>query len=173
MSLYALESMRPNVADGTFVHPAAHVIGDVHIGTGCWIGPGAVIRADFSPILIGDYTAIEENCVVHSQPDIECRIGDFVTIGHGAIIHGASIGNYATIGMGSVIGMESRVGLWAIVGEGSVVRSRQAIPPETIVAGVPARFIRDLDEGRKAFWQNGKQLYRALARRYLEGFRPL
>jgi phenylacetic acid degradation protein len=173
MSLYALESMRPNVADETFVHPAAHVIGDVHIGTGCWIGPGAVIRADFSPILIGDYTAIEENCVVHSQPDVECRIGDFVTIGHGAIIHGASIGDYATIGMGSVIGMEAQVGFWAIVGEGSVVKSRQVIPPETIVAGVPARFIRDLDEERKAFWQDGKQLYRALARRYLEGFRPL
>src|SRR5665648_326011 len=100
MSLYTLESMRPSVADGTFVSPGAHVIGDVRIGTGCWIGPGAVIRADFSPILIGDYTAIEEKCVVHSQPGFECRIGDFVTIGHGAIIHGVLIGDYATIGMG-------------------------------------------------------------------------
>ncbi len=173
MGLYSLEGMQPAVASGSFVSAAAHLIGDVSVGTGCWIGPGAVIRGDFSPIRIGNHTAIEENCVVHSQPQIECRIGDYVTIGHGAIIHGALVDDYATIGMGSVIGMEARVGHWSIVGEGSVVRSRQSIPPDMIVAGVPARVIRGLDEERKAFWRDGKRLYRELVRRYLEGFQPL
>lgn len=173
MSLYSLEGRKPCVATGTYVSPAAHLIGDVRVGAGCWIGPGAVIRADFAPITIGENTAIEENCVVHSQPETPCRIGDSVTIGHGAIIHGALVDDFATIGMGVVVGMQAKIGRWAIVGEGSVVKSRQEIPPEKIAAGVPAKIVRDLDEERKAFWMNGKRLYRDLTRRYLEGLQLL
>ena len=173
MSMYSLEGRKPLVSEGAYVSPSAEVIGDVRIGTGCWVGPGAVLRGDFNRITIGEHTAIEENCVVHAQPETACRIGDSVTIGHGAIIHGALVDDFATIGMGVVVGMQARIGRWAIIGEGAVVKSRQEIPPETIAAGVPAEVIRELDPERKAFWSNGKRLYRDLARRYLEGLRPL
>lgn len=83
------------------------------------------------------------------------------------------MGDFATVGMGVVVGKEARIGKWAIVGEGSVVKSRQEIPPEKITAGVPAKIVRDLDEERKAFWMNGKRLYRELTRRYLEGLQLL
>jgi carbonic anhydrase/acetyltransferase-like protein (isoleucine patch superfamily) len=108
--LFSLEGQAPFVAEGMFVSPTAQIIGDVRIGTGCWVEPVAVIQADFSPIRIGNYMAIEENCVVHSQPEVACRIGDCVTIGQGAIVHGALIDDYATVGMGSVVGMEGKVG---------------------------------------------------------------
>ena len=152
--------------------PAAHVIGSVRIGTGCWIGPGAVLRADFGPIRIGPYTAIEENCVIHCKPGVECDIGEYVTIGHGTIVHAASICDYASVEMGAVIGVDAKLGRWCIVGEGSVVKSRQEVEPETVVAGIPAQVIGRLDEKRRAFWKNGKRLYVELVRMFAEGGAP-
>jgi len=96
-----------------------------------------------------------------------------VTIGHNATVHAVRIGDYATIGMGAVIGVDAKVGQWCIVGEGAVVRSRQDVPPDTIVAGVPAEPIGALDEAKKEFRMIGKRLYADLARRYREGLKPL
>ncbi len=173
MTLYSLGGNAPVVEEGSYVSPAAHVIGPVRIGTGCWIGPGAVIRADFGPINIGPWTAIEENCVVHCKPGAECTIGARVTIGHGAVVHGALIADWASVGMGAVIGVDARLGAWSLVGEGAVVKSRQEVLPESIVAGNPAKVIGTMDAVRKAFWEEGKRHYEDLARRYLEGLAPL
>lgn len=173
MGLYRLEDLVPRVEEGTYVSPAAHVIGDVRIGAGCWIGPGAVLRGDFGPIVVGPYTAVEENCVIHSYPDSECVVGEYVTIGHNATVHAARIGDFVTVGMGAVIGVNAKVGRWCIVGEGAVVRSRQEVPPDTVVAGVPAEKIGVMDDAKKAFRMEGKRLYADLGRRYREGLREL
>ncbi len=173
MGLYELEGRVPRVEEGAYVSPTAQVIGDVRIGADCWIGPGAVLRGDFGSITIGAYTAVEENCVIHCYPDKECVVGKYVTIGHNATVHAVRIGDYTTIGMGAVIGVDAKVGEWCIVGEGAVVRSRQDVPPETIVAGVPAEPIGVLDEAKKDFRMIGKRLYADLARRYREGLKPI
>lgn len=173
MSLYALGNMIPKVEVGTYISPAAHVIGDVHIGPTCWIGPGAVIRGDFGHIEIGSCTAIEENCVIHCYPDRICCIGNYVTIGHGALIHGMKIENYASVGMGASVGLDAVLREWSVIGEGAVVRARQAIPAYSIAVGSPAKVIGTLDDERKAFWEHGKKLYVELVQRYLDGLRPL
>ncbi|MBI5904626.1 MAG: gamma carbonic anhydrase family protein [Deltaproteobacteria bacterium] len=173
MGLYELGGRVPSVGEGTYVSPAAHVIGDVRIGEGCWIGPGAVIRGDFGPITIGGFSAVEENCVVHCYPDSECVVGEYVTIGHNATVHAARVGDYVTVGMGAVLGVDAVVGSWCIVGEGAVVRSRQEIPPDTVVAGVPAERIGSMDDAKKKYRMEGKRLYAGLGRRYKEGLKPL
>jgi len=147
--LYELEGRVPRLEEGVYISPNAQVIGNVRIGAGCWIGPGAVLRGDFGSITIGAYTAVEENCVIHCYPDKECIVGKYVTIGHNATVHAVRIGDYATIGMGAVIGVDAKVGQWCIVGEGAVVRSRQDVPPDTIVAGNPARILRKIGEKKK------------------------
>lgn len=173
MTLFALGGKAPVVEKGSYISPAAQVIGPVRIATGCWIGPGAVLRADFGPIRIGSWTAVEENCVIHCKPGTECVVGAHVTIGHGAIVHGALIEDWASVGMGAVIGVDAKLGKWSLVGEGAVVRSRQEVPAETIVAGTPARVIGTMDAERRVFWEEGKRHYEDLVARYLEGLAPL
>jgi carbonic anhydrase/acetyltransferase-like protein (isoleucine patch superfamily) len=173
VTLFALGGLAPSVEGGSYISPAAHIIGPVRIGAGCWIGPGAVIRADFGPIIIGARTAVEENCIIHCKPGAECVVGSHVTIGHGAVIHGARIDDWASVGMGAVIGVDAQLGEWSLVGEGAVVKSRQRVQPGTIVAGTPATAIGTMDGDRKAFWIEGKRLYEELVVRYLEGLSPL
>ena len=100
------EGKLPQVGLGTYIHPSADVFGDVMLGQGCWIGPGARIRGDYGTIVIGDYCTVEDNCVIHARPDELTRIGDRVTLGHACIIHNATIRDWAVIGMGGIFGAE-------------------------------------------------------------------
>ena len=173
MTVCAFEGKTPRIGPGSYVHPSADVFGDVTIGAGCWIGPGARMRGDYGTIVIGDYSSVEDNCVIHARPGEQTTIGNWVTIGHGAIIHNvAMIRDYAVIGMGSVISDWAVVGTWAVVGEGAVVRQRQEVPDGAIAVGVPARLLDKLvDDAYKAEWLRFKQLYVDLARRYPSSLR--
>ena len=173
MGLFALEDRVPKVQKNSYVSPDAHIIGDVHIGEGCWIGPGAVIRADFGTIEIEDCTAIEENCVIHCRPDCLCRIGEYVTIGHGALLHGTTIEDYVTVGMGSVVGVNSTLKQWCILGEGTVVKSNQEISAGAVAVGSPATEVKFLSDEEKAHQKDLKQYYVDLPKRYLDGLRKL
>lgn len=175
MTVASFEGKTPRIGGGTYVHPSADVLGDVVIGRGCWIGPGARIRGDYGRIVIGDFCSVEDNCVIHARPGEQALLGDWVTVGHGAVIHNVRlIDDYAVIGMGAVVSDWAVVGRWAVVGEGAVVRQGQEIPPERIAVGVPARLLeRGVDEGYKEQWTRFKQLYVDLARRYSEGWVPL
>ncbi len=93
----------------------------------CYIGPGARIRGDYGTITIGDNTAIEENVVIHARPNDITVIGSHVTIGHAAIIHNATINDWAVIGMGSIVSDWAEIGEWAVVAEGAVVKNKQKI----------------------------------------------
>ncbi len=166
MALYRFGERRPKVGRGSYVSDSARVIGDVVIEEDCYIGHGVILRGDYGSIKIGPGTAIEENAVVHMTPNGLSQIGERVTIGHGAVVHGKVIADYAVIGMGAVICFDAEIGEWCIVGEGCVVSNGQRIPPGKMVVGVPAKIIGDVQQKHKEFWVYGKQLYVDLARRY-------
>jgi len=173
MTIGSFEGKSPQIGSGTYVHPSADVLGDVTIGKGCWIGPGARIRGDYGAILIGDYCSVEDNCVIHVRPGERTTIGSWVTIGHSAVIHNVKeIHDYVIVGMGGVVSDWAIVGEWSVVGEGAVVRQGQRIPAEQIAVGVPARVLdKTVSDDYKAEWTHFKKTYVDLARRYREGYR--
>jgi carbonic anhydrase/acetyltransferase-like protein (isoleucine patch superfamily) len=150
------------------VAESAEVIGKVTIGINCYIGPGAKIRGDYGEIEIGDYSIIEENCVLHARPNEKCTIGERVTIGHGAIIHNAVIKDWAVVGMGAIVSDYAKVGIWSVVGEGCMVRNNQEIPDGKVAVGVPAKVIADVREDYKELWTSYKHLYAELALKYIK-----
>ena len=172
MTIGSFEGQTPDIGTGTYVHPSADVFGNVTIGEGCWIGPGARIRGDYGTIVIGDHGSIEDNCVIHVRPGERTTVGNWVTIGHTAVIHNVKmIHDYAIIGMGAVVSDWAVVGEWAVIGEGAVVRQRQEIPSEHIAVGVPAQVLdKTLSDEYKAQWSHFKETYVDLARRYPEGY---
>lgn len=172
--LYQFDGKQPVVGKKAYVSDIAHVIGDVVIGDNCYIGHGAILRGDYGRIEIGNGTAVEEGAIIHAPPSDVNHIGQKVTIGHGAVVHGKRIGDHAVIGMGAVVSIWSEIGEWAIVAEGSVVKLKQIIPARVVAAGNPARIVRELSEKDREFWGWGKQLYIDLAEKYLDiGMQPL
>ena len=166
----AFEGRSPEIGEGSYIYPSADVFGNIRIGANCWIGPGARLRGDYGRIVIGDNTAVEDNVVIHARPDEQTTIGDWVTIGHGAIVHNATVHDWAVIGMGAIVSDWSDVGEWAIVAEGAVVRQRQEIAPSHIAIGVPAKVLRKtVDDQYMAEWKHWKEVYVELARRYPKG----
>jgi len=168
----SFEGRTPEIGPGTYVHPSADVFGNVQLGAGCWIGPGARIRGDYGRIEIGDHTAVEDNVVIHARPGEQTTIGDWVTLGHAGIVHNATIRAWAIIGMGAIVSDWAVVGEWSVVGEGTVVRQRQEVPDGRIAVGTPARVLdKVVAEDFKAQWKGFKELYVDLARRYPAGLK--
>jgi len=172
--LYEFRGVKPVIGENTYVSETATIIGSVEIGNNCYIGHGAILRGDYGKIVIGDGTAVEEGVIVHSPPGQINSIGKKVTLGHGAILHGRIIGDYAVVGMGAVLSILSEVGKSTIIAEGSVVKMRQIVPDKQIFAGNPAVFVRNLEKRDIEMWDFGKQLYIDLAKEYLEnGMKPV
>ncbi|MGB2986576.1 MAG: gamma carbonic anhydrase family protein [Phycisphaerae bacterium] len=166
----SFEGKTPVIGDGSYVHPSADVFGDVRIGSGCWIGPGARLRGDYGRILIGDNTSVEDNCVIHARPDDQTSIGNWVTVGHGAIVHNATVRDWALLGMGCIVSDWAVVGEWAVVAEGAVVKQNLHIPDNRIAVGTPARILeKQVADDFKAQWREFKKVYVDLARRYPMG----
>lgn len=166
--LYSFDESYPEVSKDTYVSETALVIGNVTIEGNCYIGHGAILRGDYGRIEIGSGTAVEEGVMIHVQPNWIGKIGEKVTIGHGAIIHSSEIGDSAVIGMGAVISIGAKIGAGSIVAEGSVVKMNQVIPDKVVVAGNPAKLVRNVEERDSVMWSNGKQLYIDLAAKYLK-----
>ena len=129
-----------------FIAENATVIGDVTLGEGVAILYGVVIRGDVAPITIGNKSNIQDNCVIHVERDVPCTIGEYVTIGHGAVVHGSKIGNRVVIGMNATILHNCTVGDDCIIAAGAVLRPGTRVPSGTLWAGVPAKQIRELTE---------------------------
>lgn len=163
--------MPPTVDPTAFVHPRAVLLGDVTIGPRSSVWPCASLRADMGPIVVGDGSSVQDNCVLHTDPGGRVVIGDGVTIGHGAIVHGATVGDDTIVGMGAVLLEGSVVGAGCIVAAGAVVREGQVIPPGSLVAGVPAKVLRE-DPALREKARGNAARYRALAERYRRGEAP-
>jgi phenylacetic acid degradation protein len=165
MTIYEFEKRKPRIGKGTFIFKSADIIGDVIIGENCYIGPGARIRGDYGSIKIGSNTAVEENVVIHARPDEKTQIGNYVTIGHAAIIHNATINDWAVIGMGSIVSDWANIGKWAVIAEGALVKNKQKIPENAISVGIPAKVISKVSEDYKKQWTKYKKIYSNLAKK--------
>lgn len=168
-TVYAFEGIVPVIDRSAYVHPSAMLIGDVIVGPGCYVGPGAVLRGDFGRIVLERNANLQDNCVVHSAPDFDCVMEEEAHIGHGAVIHCARVGRDALIGIQAVVMDTAVIGEQAIVAAMSFVKVADVIPPRVLVAGVPARVRRALGDDDIAWKRRGTALYIELARRALDG----
>lgn len=164
--IYSFDGYTPVVAASSFVHPQACVTGNVIIGENCYIGPGAALRGDFGRIILEDGCNVQENCTIHMFPGVTVLLRKGAHIGHGAIIHGATIGLNCLVGMNAVIMDNVELGDESIVGALSFVKEGQKIPPRVIVAGNPARIIKDVTEEMLAWKTEGTLLYQQLPGKY-------
>jgi len=173
MALYEFEGRVPRIAKTAYIAPSAQVIGDVIVGEDCYVGHGSILRGDYGTIVLGDGTAIEEGAIVHARPDGMTRFGKRVTLGHGAMVHNATIHDEAVIGMRATVSDFSEVGAGALVGEMALVKQHQKIPPGKIAVGVPARVIAEVSEKNRDMTVWAKDLYIDMARRYPTGLKPI
>ena len=156
-----LNGKKPIFGKNCFLADNAAIIGDVEIGDGCSIWFGTVLRGDVNSIRIGNGTNIQDGSVIHTlYQRSKTDIGDNVSVGHNVTIHGATIKDNALIGMGSVVLDHAVVGEGAIVAAGSVVLSKTVIAPNTIWAGVPAKYVKDVDP------EQAKEINQRIARDY-------
>jgi len=160
----------PSIAATAFVSEAAYVVGDVVIGEGSSIWPGAVLRGDFGCIRIGKNVAVEDNCVIHSgtpsAPVGDVDIGDRVMIGHGAVLNGRRIGSHVLIGMNATVLHDSEIGNESIVAAGCLVGQGMIVPDRSLVVGVPGRIRGEPTEDQLWWAREGSKEYETLVRLY-------
>ncbi|MDP6986964.1 MAG: transferase hexapeptide repeat family protein [Phycisphaerales bacterium] len=171
MPCYAFEDITPVVHPSAFVHETAVLIGDVFIGDGCFVGPGAVLRGDISRIEMMRGSNVQDTCVVHSYPGKDVVIEENGHVGHGAVVHGCTVGRNALIGMNAVLMDDVVVGPDCIVGATSFVREGTTLPGRTLWAGTPARQIRELGDREVEWKTQGTRIYQHLATRHSESER--
>ncbi len=146
MAIYALGDKVPVIPASCYIAPEATIIGSVTLGERCTVMPGAVLRADNEPIVIGDDTNIQENCVLHTDPGMPVAIGKGVTIGHMVTLHGCTIGDGALIGIAAVILNKSVIGKDSLVGAGAVVIEGKTFPDRAVIFGSPAKAVREVSD---------------------------
>ena len=134
----------PVIAVDAFVAPTAVIIGDVEIGSGASVWFGVVLRGDVGPIRIGQRTNIQDNSVIHLDQDAPAILGNDVTIGHGAIVHGCIVEAGAQVGMGAIVLSRAVIGAGSMIGAGAVVPGGTVVPPGSVVMGVPGRVRREV-----------------------------
>src|SRR4030042_561300 len=158
----------PKIAPTAFISEAAYIVGDVEIGERSSIWPGAVIRGDTGRVVIGKYTAIEDNCVVHSGKTGEgdTFIGDNCNIGHGAVIHGYKIGNNVLVGINAVILHGSEIGDYCLIRAGCVVSEGMKVPDNSFVVGVPGKIKGKVPEDQMFRLKSVPEEYAELGRQY-------
>ena len=164
-NIYSIEGIIPVVDPTAFIHPTAILIGDVIIGPGCYIGPGASLRGDIGRIVVEAGSNLQDNCVVHTYPNMEAVIEAGGHVGHGAILHGCRIGRNAMIGMNAVVMDEAEIGESSLVAALSFVKAGMFVPPRMLVAGIPGRLVRELTEEEVATKTEGTKIYQTIAKR--------
>jgi carbonic anhydrase/acetyltransferase-like protein (isoleucine patch superfamily) len=164
----SLGDLHPRIAATAFIDETAQVIGDVVIGEHASVWMHAVLRGDVCPIRIGDYTNIQDNCVLHVEEDLyPMTLEDRITIGHGVILHGCHIERRCLIGMGAIVLNDARIGAGSIIAAGTIVAEHVQIPPGSLVMGVPGKVRRPVTESDLARIDNGSEAYFRLKERYL------
>ena len=161
MPLYSLANLAPQLGAGAWAAPSADLIGDVRLAPRASVWFGAVIRADNTPIIVGEDSNIQDGSVCHSDAGYPLTIGARVTVGHQAILHGCTVADDCLIGMGARILNGATIASECIVGAGALVTEGKSFPPGSLIVGAPARVVRQLTDAER-------QLLRASAAHYAE-----
>jgi phenylacetic acid degradation protein len=159
---YSFKNFIPVVHPSAFVHPQAVVTGNVIIGENVYVGPGASLRGDWGKIVIEDGCNVQENCTIHMFPGVTARLCTNAHIGHGAIIHGATIGVNCLVGMNSVIMDNAELGEECIVGALTFIKADAKIPRRSLIAGNPGKIIKEVSDEMIKWKSDGTALYQSL-----------
>lgn len=170
--IYEFQGYKPVVHESSFIHPQAAVTGNVIIGKSCYIGPGAAIRGDWGQIIIEDGCNVQENCTIHMFPGVTVLLKTGAHIGHGAIIHGATIGNNSLVGMNAVIMDRVILGDECIVGALSFIKADEEFPKRSLIVGNPAKKIKEVTDEMISWKTAGTDLYRQLPKDMFESWKP-
>lgn len=171
---YALNTIEPQSETGEyFIAPSAAVIGNVILGRHANIWFGTVVRGDGNTITIGDNSNVQDNAVVHVDADAPAWIGNDVTIGHSAVVHGCTVGDETLIGIGATILSHAVIGKHCLVGAGALVTERKEFPDRSLILGSPAKRIREVTDEEIVMMRESAAHYAALSRRYCEELRQL
>lgn len=161
-NIFEFNGFRPVIHESSFVHPNAAVTGNVIIGKNVYIGPGAALRGDWGQIIVEDGCNIQENCTIHMFPGTTVLLKQGAHIGHGAIVHGATVGENTLIGMNSVLMDDAIIGDGCIIGALCFVPAKMEIPKRSLVVGNPAKIIKEVSDEMLAWKTKGTALYQAL-----------
>jgi len=162
--IYEFKGYKPVIHPSAFIHPQAAVTGNVIIGKDVYIGPGAALRGDWGEIIIEDGCNIQENCIVHMFPGVTVRLMEGAHIGHGAVIHGATIGKNVLVGINAVVMDNVKVGDGCIIGALCFVPEGMQIPERKVVVGNPAKIVKDVSDEMLMWKTDGTELYQKLPR---------
>ncbi len=173
MPFYSIDGIVPAVDPTSFVHPTASLIGDVIVGAGCYIGPGASLRGDFGRIVMKSGSNFQDGCVAHSFPGMDAVMEENAHVGHGAVLHGCTVGRHALIGMNAVVMDGAVIGESAFVGAMTFIKAGFEVPARHLVQGVPGRVLRPLTEPEIAWMHEGTRVYQELARRCRASFQEV
>ena len=169
--IYEFNGYKPIINETSFVHPQACVTGNVIIGKDCYIGPGAAIRGDWGQIVIEDGCNVQENCTIHMFPGVTVLLKAGAHIGHGAIIHGATIGKNCLVGMNAVIMDNVQLGDECIVGALSFIKADEIIPARSMVVGNPSKIIKQVTDEMMEWKTKGTELYQQLPKQMMQNFK--
>ncbi len=169
---YEFKGFIPVVHESSFVHPQAVVTGNVTIGKNVYIGPGAAIRGDWGGIVIEDGCNVQENCIIHQFPGVTVLLKSGAHIGHGAIVHGATIGKNVLIGMNSVIMDRVEIGDECVIGALAFVKADEKIPARSLLVGNPAKIIKTVTDEMLSWKTKGTELYQRLPKECYESLKP-
>lgn len=162
MAFYEFKGFKPVVHPSAYVHPQACVTGNVIIGKDVYIGPGAALRGDWGQIIIKDGCNVQENCTIHMFPGTTVVLEKNAHIGHGAIVHGAHVGENCLIGMNAVLMDDAEIGPGCIVGALCFVPAKMSVPERSIVVGNPAKVVKKVSDEMLAWKTKGTELYQQL-----------
>ena len=164
--IITLKGKKPKIGKNVYIAESAQVIGEVSIGNYSSIWPNAVLRADIEPIRVGKCSSIQDGVLIHVNWDLPVIVGDYVTVGHGAIIHGCKIANNCLIGMGAIILDGAKIEKNCLIGAGSLVPEGRKIPEGSLVLGVPGRVIRKLNQKEIKKLKDAALEYLGFAKRF-------
>ena len=171
MALYAIDGASPRLDEGAWAAPSADLIGDVRLGARASVWFGAVIRADNTPILLGEETNFQDGAIGHSDPGAPLTIGARVTVGHQAILHGCTVADDCLIGMGAKVLNGAFLGPECLVGAGALITEGKRFEEGGLIVGVPARLVRPLTDAEKQGLRLSAAHYAEKAARYAAGLK--
>jgi phenylacetic acid degradation protein len=170
--IYRFKEYTPVIHESSFVHPQAAVTGNVVIGKNCYIGPGAALRGDWGQIILEDGCNVQENCTIHMFPGITVLLKEGSHIGHGAIVHGATIGKNCLVGMNAVILDNVQLGDESIVGALTLVKEGENIPARSLVLGNPGKIVKAVSDEMMAWKKEGTAIYQRLPAEMQQDWAP-